>query len=119
MPNSSTFQGLGPVTRQAIGGTIAKSLSASGSTQSTATKIGADHNSFSTVGASQGAVLQAPNAGEWVSVFNGGANALSVYPNLGATINGGSANAAVSVAAGKGAIFIPLDALTWFAVISA
>ena len=118
MPNSANFTGMGAATRQAIGGTAAKGLVGAGSTQATATKLGADHNQFFTVALGQGALLPAPNTGEWISVHNGGANALSVYPNVGGAINGGSANAAVSVPAGKAAIFIPLDALTWIAVIS-
>lgn len=119
MPNSSNFTAMSAATRQGICGNAAKGLSGAGSTQATATKLGADHSQFSTVAASQGAVLPAANVGEWMSVHNGGANALSVYPNLGGTINGGSANAAVSVPAGKAAIFVPLDGMAWLAVISA
>lgn len=119
MPNSSNFTSMSAAARQGVCGNAAKGLSGAGSTQATATRLGADHNQFSTVAASQGAVLPAANVGEWMSVHNGGANALSVYPNVGGIINGGSVNAAVSVPAGKAAIFIPLDALSWIAIISA
>lgn len=119
MPNSANFTAMSAATRQGVCGNAAKGLSGAGTTQATATPLAADHSEFSTVAASQGAVLAAPNVGEWVSIRNGGANALSVYPNVGAKINGGSVNAAVSLPAGKAGIFIPLDALTWIAVISA
>lgn len=118
MPDSSNYHGMSATARTSLGGTVAKAQTSVGTTQATALKIGSDHTQFTTVAASSGAVLPAPNAGEWRSVFNGGANALTVYPNVGGTINGGSVNAGVSVAAGKGALFIPLDGLTWFAIIS-
>ncbi len=51
-------------------------------------------------------------------MFNGGASPLSVYPAVGETINGSSANTAFSVTNGKSAIFKPVGQ-TWIAVLSA
>lgn len=50
-----------------------------------------------------------------VIVRNNGAATLAVFPNTGATINGGSANASVSIATAKGAAFyqVGTDGLTW------
>jgi hypothetical protein len=50
-----------------------------------------------------------------VFVRNSGAAASAVFPNTGATINGGAANASVSVTNAKGAIFIQVGTtgLTW------
>lgn len=53
--------------------------------------------------------------GTEVIIRNSGAAACAVFPNTGATINGGSANASVSVTNAKGAIFyqVGTDGLTW------
>lgn len=56
----------------------------------------------------------ANNLGNMVVVINSSANTLAVFPDLGATINGGSANASVSVAGGDTAVFFQTAALTWF-----
>lgn len=91
--------GLSAVEAAAICGTVANSLTATGSTQATALALPADVNRFTTVAASTGAILPAMNPGDSMVVFNGGANALSLYPPVGGIINGLSANAAYSVAA--------------------
>lgn len=51
--------------------------------------------------------------------FNSSATTALVFPPLGAAIQGGSANASFSVAQNKTAIFIPLSATSWCAVLSA
>jgi hypothetical protein len=48
---------------------------------------------------------------------NNGANACDVFPFTGGTINGGAANAAISVAAGAEYIFFSNDGATWLAVV--
>ena len=75
----------------------------------------------STVGTAGDAVTLPANIAQYqrMVVFNAAAvNAMDVFPNTGATINGGSANAALSVAAGTGKEFIQVgtDGLTWIAV---
>lgn len=91
--------GLSAINAQAIQGTVANALTATGSTQGTALALGADLNRFTTVAASTGAILPAMNPGDNMQVFNGGANALLVYPPVGGTINALAANAGYSVAA--------------------
>src|SRR5690242_6265675 len=88
--------GLSAATAKAIQGTVASGLTATGSTQAGALALGADFNDFSTVASGTGALLPPMNPGDEVFVYNGGANALSVYPPVGVAINGGSANAAYS-----------------------
>lgn len=82
----------------AIAGTVANSLTATGSTQATALALPADVNRFTTAAASTGTILPAMNPGDQVEIFNGGANALSVYPPVGGAINAVAANGAYSVA---------------------
>ena len=114
--------GIHTSTATAIGGSVATGLSGAGATQATATAITAVTSVFTTVAASQGAIL--PNGvqiGDELFVRNGGANALAVYPPVGGTINGGAANAAFSVTAAKGAVFKCLsnNGLDFIAILSA
>ncbi|MCW2286855.1 hypothetical protein M2323_004667 [Rhodoblastus acidophilus] len=86
---------------------LATGLVAQGTTQGSALPIQATYNVFATVATSSGAVLPSgvSRNGE-VVVKNGGANALAVYPPVGNSINNGSTNASVSVAAGAATRFI-------------
>lgn len=90
--------GISAVQASAIQGSVANNLTATGSTQATALALPGDYNYFTTVAASTGTVLPFMNPGDEVSIYNKGANALSVYPPTGAVINGLSANTAYSVA---------------------
>ena len=106
---------------------VATALTATGSTQATALLVTSELSLFGTVAASTGAILPLnAEPGDELVVVNGGANALSVYPQTGATINGGSANAAFSVAAGKSARFTAyqvtgrgVGTVNWVALLSA
>jgi hypothetical protein len=94
-------------------------LSAAGSTQGTATAITKQTNEFTTVGAGQGAILPSPEQGEFIFVANAGANALSVYPASGHSINALAANASFSLAAGKNAMFWAATATKWYVNLTA
>jgi hypothetical protein len=94
-------------------------LSAAGTTQGTATAITKQTNEFTTVAASSGARLPSPEQGEFIFVANAGANALSVYPATGHSINALAANAAFSLAVGKNALFWAATASKWYAILSA
>jgi hypothetical protein len=59
----------------------------------------------------------APGDKYWVA--NTSANTISVFPALGFKINGGSANAALSIATLKSATFVSLGDGNWFANLSA
>ena len=76
-------------------------------------------NEFTTVAASSGARLPSPEQGEFIFVANAGANALSVYPATGHSINALAANAAFSLAVGKNALFWAATASKWYAILSA
>lgn len=90
--------GISAAQAAAVQGTVSNGLTALGSTQATALPLPADINYFTTVAASTGTILPAMNPGDSVSIYNKGATALSVYPPVGALINGLGANAAYSVA---------------------
>lgn len=94
-------------------------LSAAGSTQGTATAITHQTNEFTTVGSGQGAALPTPEQGEFIFVANAGANALSVYPASGHSINALAANAAFSVASGKTALFCAATSSKWYSILTA
>jgi len=98
--------GLSAGAARAIQGTVASGLTAAGSTQATALALGADTNDFTTVGSGTGAILPPMSAGDEVFVFNGGANALLVYPPVGGTINALAANAGYSVATATPSCFV-------------
>ena len=82
----------------AIQGTVASGLTATGSTQATALALGADLNAFTTVASGAGCILPAMNPGDEITVYNGGANALLVYPPVGGQIKGLGTNTGYSVA---------------------
>jgi hypothetical protein len=90
--------GLSALQATAIQGTVANGLTALGTTQANALAVSADVNYFTTVAAGTGTVLPAMNPGDSVNLYNKGANALLVYPPVGAIINALGANAGYSVA---------------------
>lgn len=80
-------------------GSVAAGLTATGTLQADALALAANHNVFTTVAAGTGALLPTCGAGSQlsVSVYNRGASPLAVYPQVGGTIAGLSANASVLV----------------------
>lgn len=93
-----TVAGLSAIQAQAIQGTTANNLTATGSTQGTALALPADTCKFTTVAASTGAIIPPANPGDSGTIFNGGANALSLYPPTGGKINAVATNSAYSIA---------------------
>lgn len=102
-------------TAAAVTGDVAMGLVATGTTQATALALAKDNNFVGTTALNTGVILQANlHAGDEIYVFNGGANPLLVYPPVGGTINGGAANADVSLPSLKGASFrVASDGLTF------
>ena len=129
MPSLSKLVGMGapPAGAGYMVGDVAPGLTATGSTQATALALSANFNQFTVVAASTGAVLPAVAAapmlgvsnGDSIEVFNQGANALSVYPPAGSSINGLTVNTAISVPINKGARFIQLSPTAWGSILSA
>jgi hypothetical protein len=98
--------GLSAIQAQAIQGTVASSLTATGTTQANALPLGADCCNFTTVGAGTGCILPAMNPGDDITVFNGGANALLIYPPVGGQIKGLGTNVGYSVAVATPLCFV-------------
>ena len=109
----------GEAAQQLISGDVATSLTASTTTQATATAITADVSVFTTV-ASTGAVILPSGGAADILIMKGQAtNALIVFPPVGGTINNGSANASYSQAVSKCARYVTADGVAWFAMTSA
>lgn len=80
-----------------------------GTTQGTAYIVSANTTRFGTVAASTGAVLPAAAPSDDYLIANFGANSLTVYPPLGGSINNGTLNAGVALAANASAYYICVD----------
>ncbi len=94
-------------------------LTAVGSSQTTALQL-AGRNSLqeiTTVGSSTGVMLPAlTELPAQVTICNQGSNALSVYPEVGGTIDNGITNAAAMLGAGKAATFEASNLTNWYTV---
>ena len=91
-----------------------------GGGQGSATAITTMMARFTTVATTaDSAILPVGAAGMAITVINAGANSMNVFPDTGSTINGGSANAAVALAAGKTAVFFTTLAGAWHMMLSA
>lgn len=74
---------------KAINGAVATALTAAGTTRATALGLSADTNVIATAAASSGVSLPSCEIGDSCEVYNGGANACTVYPDTATTqING-------------------------------
>ena len=99
---------------------VADGLTATGTGQSTAYEVTCATNSFTTVAAGTGAVLySAAVGGDDQVIFNGGANPLLVYPQVGAKINKLTANLPMQLAVNTGVYFRAISTTQWVGVLSA
>jgi hypothetical protein len=87
-----------------------------GGGQPNAVPLVTDINQVTTVAAAADSVmLPLGVAGNEVTVINGAAtNALAVFPPVGGSINGGTVNASVSVAAATLTVFVCTAPLAWY-----
>jgi hypothetical protein len=84
-------------------------------TQAGATALTAKVNVLGTVAnANDGVVLRAAATGDIQIVINKGANIAKVYPNTSDTIDGGSANVAITIPVGGAYVFYADGAVNWF-----
>jgi len=90
-------------------------VTAAGSTQGTATALTVQLSHVTTVALNTGVILPTPiAAGLRITVRNGGANALNVYPHSGGNIAGTGTNVAISVDVGTVLDFISFDTTNWY-----
>ncbi len=113
--------GLSGVAAQGVAGGVSDALVAAGTTQATALLLKLNTNHFfATVGSGAGTVLPSNmNPGDSMVIFNGGANALLLYPPLGGTINILSANTSYSIATILSAVVVCVNPLKFIAMLGA
>lgn len=103
----------------AIQGGINLTISAAGTTQGTATAIKTSNNYLSTVASGSGVILPAAMQGDWIVIYNGGANAAAVYPPTGAKINSLSTNTAMTLGTNTACIYFCFSSTQWICDLSA
>ena len=105
---------------RAVNGSIATGLTAAGTTISDALDLNADTNVIGTAASGSGVQLPACESGDSVEIYNGGANACTVYPD-GATsqINGLSAGSGFLLATNTSCYCRKITATRWIAFLSA
>ena len=84
---------------------VGASLSAAGTNQATATALTNALNGVATVATGAGVILYAGSAGDSQIVYNGGANAMNVFPPSGARINAIATNGAHVLAVGTASVY--------------
>ena len=122
MSSTSQLMQLGmaaDLARHVLGVVQVGNQTATGTTQTDAFQLFASTTVFGTVASGTGARLPFSENPMTMVVANLGANALLVYPATGGTINGGAANAAISVPAGKVAQFWGISSTGWIAQVGA
>lgn len=110
--------GLSDLAVAAIGYDAASGLTATGTNQATAYSLTASDNEFTTVASGTGAILYAGTPGDSQVVYNGGANALTVYPPSGSSINGLAANAGILLPTNTSCMFKCLTSTRWTGILS-
>ena len=99
---------------------VASALTATGTTQADAYSLAAATNAFSTVASGTGAVLYSDAVpGDSQLVYNGGANALKVYPPSGEKLNALATDAAMTLAVNTACQFTKLTSTVWTGILSA
>jgi hypothetical protein len=101
------------------GRAIYSGLTAAGTNQATALQLAGRGDSvqeITTVAASTGVMLPPTILPMRVEIVNQGSSTLSIYPQLGGSIDNGTANAAVTLAAGKAAIYEASSLTNWYTV---
>lgn len=92
---------------------ITASITAAGSTQGDATALTETINVVTTATLDQGVKLKSAVAGLRTEIYNSTSVRIKVYPNTSDTIDGGSANAAYTVAKNTSVTLICKDATNW------
>ena len=105
---------------QAIQGAINSAVTAAGTVITDATDLVASNNYISTAAASSGVQLPSVPLGDSLCVYNGGANAVKVYPHSSTgTINSAAAGVAVTCPVNTLMTFRRWTATKWVASMSA
>lgn len=105
--------GISPFQAVNINGEYADNLTATGSTQTDALQLNSTYSIVTTAATGTGVRLPAGEPSSEILIKNLGANTLNVYPPVGGNFNGGTTNAAITVAAGAAQWIIGRSALVW------
>ena len=93
---------------------VSPSLTATGASQGTALALFRSLNNVTTVAASTGVVFPTATAGMRIVIRNGGANALNIYPAVGAQINSLGTNIAFSLPLSTVLEFVAFSTTQWY-----
>lgn len=116
IPSRVLAAGNAPLSTEVICGDVATGLTATGTTVSDALQLSAVVNVVATTASSTGVKLPPAEAGAMVTVFNNGANTLTVYALTGSTVD---ASASASIATGKERIFFGISPTVWLSHLGA
>lgn len=95
-------------------------VAATGSVQGDAAALSPGLNSVSAADGTKGVILPLATGGQFIAVYNEHAsNGLKIYPNTSDTINGGTANAAITIEGKTQALLYSYDAVNWGATFTA
>ena len=98
---------------------VATGLTAAGTTQGDAYECTSAKNAFSTVAAGAGAIMDSDAApGDSQMIYNGGSNALSVYPPSSAQINALGTNLPMLLPVKTACEFVCLTTTLWTGILS-
>lgn len=96
------------------------SVAATGTNQATGAALSDCVTSVTAADGTKAVVLPAASAGRLMVVYNSVAtNGLPIFPATSGTINGGSANAAITIEGKTLAILVGIDSTNWAAVFTA
>lgn len=112
--------GFSPGQARAIGGQVQSSVTAAGTTITTATDLTASINVVTTAAASSGVQLPQTEIGDSIEILNLGANAVTVYPDSSSNrINQLSAGTGFLLAANTSVWIRKFTSTRWMAYLSA
>lgn len=92
---------------------IGSTITAAGTTQGDATALSKTFNVVTTATANQGVKLPTAAGGLLYTVINGTAVNIKLYPNTSGTVNSGTANASIDVAAGTTVKLVGTSSTNW------
>lgn len=98
---------------------VPTTVAAAGSAQGNAAALSKGLNYVTGSDGTKGVILPVAAAGERCEAINPTGSNMLVYPQAGGAINGGSANAALTVATKKSVILYCVDGLNWWGPVGA
>lgn len=104
---------------KALGGQAKSTISAAGTVVGDSTALTASINFLSTVAAGTGVQVADGELGDSVIIYNGGANAVKIYPPTGDNFNQLAVNSSISLASVTGCMIVKVTTAQWVVFVSA